>query len=244
MIADLQARKLKLIEHSRGALEIWAHPQEHMRYVIGIDTAGGGPQGDWAAAAVCETRTRDLVALWHTKRDPTEWGRMCANLGYYYNRAMLAFETHPSPHGLSACLSARDSGYPTIFRRRQESTVSHKITEELGWASTARTRGLMVDRVRVALRENYALPSKEILQELRHGKYKEGGAIEFDGHDDAYVAYAIAQIACDQAVQSGFLSGEGPEQYDWNREYWKRRNRELSGEPEPMDETMQAYDGS
>jgi hypothetical protein len=244
MKAELDKRKLKLLDMRRGGLEIWQYPQPQQRFVIGVDTSSGGPQGDFAVAAVCETVTRALVALWRTKRDPTEWGRMCANLGWYYNTAMLAFETHPSQHGLSACNAARERGYPQLFRRRQEGTITKTITDELGWATTARTKGLMVDKVRVALKEGYSIPSDTLLRELKNGKYAESGLIKFEGRDDAFVAYSIAQKVCDIAVQGGFVSEEGPEPWDWTKEHWKARKKAMEGGSSQGANTgLQVYDG-
>lgn len=244
MNAELAKRKLKLLDMRRGTLEIWQHPKPNEKFVVGVDTSSGGPQGDFAVAAVCETSTRALVALWRTKMDPTEWGRMCANLAWYYNTALLAFETHPSQHGLSACNGARERGYPMLFRRRQEGTITRQITEELGWATTARTKGLMVDKVRVALKEGYPIPSAYLLRELQNGKYQENGLIKFEGHDDAFVAYSIAQKVCDIAVQGGFVSTDTPKEKDWTERWWEHRNSQLErGASQGAGPGSQVYDG-
>lgn len=244
MLEDLQQRKLKLLEIRRGTLEIWRYPEVHKRYVIGVDTSGGGPQGDFACAAVCETLTRSLEALWWSKIDPTEWGRMCARLGWYYNRALLAFETTPSQHGLSACNSARDAGYPNLFLRRMESTRERQMTEELGWATTSRTKGLMVDKVRVALKEKYRIPSARLLRELQQAKYKENGEVKFEEHDDGFIAYGIAQKVCDYAVQGGFVSADQPREKSWTERYWEGRNRELGHQgAEDARQGPDPYDG-
>lgn len=244
MIADLQKRKLKLLEMRRGSLEIWAHPESHKRYVIGVDTSSGGPKGDYAVAAVCETVTRSLEALYRTKRHPSEWGELCAKLGWYYNTALLAFETHPSQHGLAACNGARDKGYPALFRRRQETTITRQMTEELGWATTVRTKGLMIDKVHVALKEGYEIPSGILLRELQGGKYKENGDPRFDGHDDCFVAFAIAQKVCDFAVQTGFVSTEAPREKDSTELWWEHRKAGWEvGESQGANSAIPIYDG-
>lgn len=244
VVPDSVEERLQLVPEPRGELRLWAFPERGLKYVIGIDTSGGGPQGDWACASIVETLTRALVGRWKGKYDPTDWGRMCARLGWYFNTALLAFETHPSQHGLSAALAARDYGYPLLYRRLQETSATHQMTNELGWATTTRTRGLMVDYARVALKEGYDVPDIELLQELTKGKYGEDGKIKWEGHDDYYVSWAIALRVADLMVERGFVSAKEPDPQNWTEEWWRRRKEQLElGTPSGRNR-MRVWDGN
>lgn len=220
--------RFKLLPSARGGLRIWQEPEAGKLYVAGIDTSKGGAKSDFAALAMVETASRDLVATWHGRYDPTSWGRMCARLGLYYNEAMLAFETHPSQHGLSACLAARDMGYSNLYRRQSQGMVEFRMSEELGWATTFKTKPLMIDRVRVALAENYKIPSADLLRELLGFKRDEGGnVVSTAQHDDLFVAYSIAQLVADVVGITGYVS-RGPERpMSWTQAWWKHRNATL-----------------
>lgn len=237
--------RFKLLEEVRGGLEIWQNPEPGRLYVVGVDTSGGSMQGDFAVAAVVETATRALVALWAGRYDPTSWGRMCASLALYYQQAMLAFETHPSPHGLSAALAARDMGYPQLYRRRNPGSINARITEELGFATTSRTKPWMADRVRVALGEGYDIPSADLLRQLKTARRAEDGlSIQFQGHDDLFVAFAIAQLVADDVGMGGYVSRPDKPAASWTEAWWAHRKRSWETEaPVGFGPRPPMYDG-
>lgn len=238
-------QRYRFSEDRHGGLEIWKHPQPDELFVAGIDTSAGGSQSDFACLAMIETRSRALVAMWHGLYDPQQWGIACARLGLYYNNALLAFETHPSQHGLTAVLSARDFGYANLYRRREMGMVTARVSEELGWATTVKTKPLLVDKVRVALSENWEIPSEHLLRQLLGAKRDKSGNLAFDGHDDRFIAYAIAQVVADDAVAGGFVSSAPKQEYQsWEKRWWEHRRRLLSGQDgtDPGD-GERAYDG-
>jgi hypothetical protein len=172
-----------------------------------------------------ETRSRALVCAWNGRYDPTLWGQMCSRIGLYYNEALLAFETHPSQHGLSACLSAREQGYGNLYRRQQQGMVTMRITEELGFATTYKTKPLIIDRVRIALREQYEIPSEVLLRQLLEAKLDEAAQVVFDGHDDFFISYGIAQLVCDVMGVQGFVTKAEEKPKDWTGQWWEHRKR-------------------
>lgn len=232
-----------------GAIRVWKMPEPGAKYVLGADASSGGIAGDPAAACVLETRSCDLVATIHTRRDPIPFGRMCAMLGWFYNTALLAIETHPSQHGISCVLAARDAGYPNLYRRWQLSTVHQKMTQELGWATTSKTKPLMVDAVRAALVDRCVIPDVRILHELRSARYQENDDLVFEqSNDDFFIAYAVALLVRRHAVQMGFTTPDGVEAVDERTLWWQHRKRVLKvgdqapavgagGEDEPFDLT-------
>jgi len=217
--------RFKFASAASGGLEIWKHPEPDCLYVAGIDTSAGGAASDFASLSMIATRSRALVCAWNGRYDPTLWGQMCARIGLYYNEAMLAFETHPSQHGLSACLAARESGYGNLYRRQQQGMVTLRITEELGFATTYKTKPLIIDRVRIALREGYDIPSQPLLRQLLEAKLDEAAQVVFDKHDDFFISYGIAQLVCDVVGVQGFVSKGDEKPKGWTETWWEHRRR-------------------
>lgn len=237
--------KYLIAPERRGDLYVYEKPDPSKRYVIASDASQGGQLGDWSAACVLETGSCDLVAVMHGKRDPQPWGRTCAALAWYYNSALLGFETHPSQHGLSACLAARDIGYPLLYRRAQLSTTHNRITEELGWASTVKTRPLMIDAVREAISARFKVPHAQLLAELVTARYGAADDLFFDGHDDLFVSYGIALCIRRHAVIHGMGTKEPERAGDWTDRWWKHRKRALEqGDATVPDNLPGMYDGS
>lgn len=236
-------KRFQRLEDPRGTLHIWEEPAPNKLYVVGIDTSGGGANSDFASATVVETASRRLVAAWNERCDPTEWGRKMARLGLLYNNALLAFETHPSQHGLSACLASRNMGYTALYRRQQQGMVSARVTEELGWATTYKTKPLMIDRVRVCLKEAYDIPAEALLRQLLQGKRDEKGEIEFDAHDDFFVSYSIAQLVCDVVGSQGFISKPEERTKTWTEAWWDYKKRTYRVGAQAAVPSLPMYDG-
>lgn len=228
-MAEINKGRFSLVGAPGGPLKIWRHPQPTERYVLGADASSGGYAADRASCCVIETRSCALVAKLYCKRDPIPFGRMCAMLAWHYNTGLLAFETHPSQHGVSACIAARDMEYPNLYRRTQQSTVHLRITEELGWATTMKTKPLMIDAVRAAIADRVEIPDKGLVMEIAAARYKENDELFFEGvNDDSFTAYSIALLARRHAVQRGFVSPEDVKPLDATALWWKHREAELA----------------
>lgn len=232
--------QFRLTEEVYGPLFIYAHPEPGAKYVIGADASSGAVAADFAVAMVLETKSCAIVARLTARRDPIPFGRLCAMLAWHYNGALLAFETHPSQHGVSACIAARDMGYPNLYRRYQLSTVHQKVTQELGWATTMKTKPLMVDAVRAALADKMDIPDRVLLHELMAARYKENDDLIFENsNDDHFTAFAIALLVRRHAVQTGFVTPDGVQAVDERTMWWQHRKRQLR-EPDDQDGTEEA----
>lgn len=210
-----------------GALSIWEHPEPGAAYCIGVDTSSGiresVKEGDPSAACVIEMRTCRLVALMHGYQDPTMWGWACCRLAWLYNTAWLAIETQPSQHGLTAYLAAERYGYERLFRQRRSESIKGRFVERRGWVRPAGSLGELWNRVRTALREECAIPSALLLDELAALRYEEGKFVS-DEHDDAAVAYGIALLARDQLYADGEVVEAAPKALDLADRFWKAQS--------------------
>jgi hypothetical protein len=228
------AERYRLSPSPSGALKVFAMPETGRQYVIGSDASGGGPDGDFAAAIVLDAETCTPVARWKDHIPAIPWGRCCARLGWFFNGALLAFETFPSAHGLSAAHAAAGVGYPRLFRHRMYNRATRDSTDDLGWHTNSVTKPQMIDRIKLALDDGCDIPDIELIDELRAqrwDKQKNGAArvgapkMVADGHDDLTIAFGVALMARDTAWVAGQLRVEkGPPQNETER-FWAAREQ-------------------
>lgn len=225
------AIKVRLEAHSRGPLLIWAQPEAGRSYVIGADTAGGGSRGDFAVAVVVDAETCDVVAGWHERCDPHHFGPRCARLGTYYNTAVLAFETQPSTHGLTAATEAKNWGYERLYFRRRRDSIRKTTTDVLGFHTSVETKPMMIDRIKKALESRAVIPWEGLLREMKEQRWEmtESGTIRMVGakkstHDDMVDAYGIALMVRDDCYVRQILKQEEPRPITDSERYWHRQD--------------------
>lgn len=209
-----------------GDLRVWELPDPELEYAIGVDTSSGlrasAKEGDPSAAIVIEIRTCRQVAEMHGYREPREWGWACARLGWMFNGARVAIETHPSAHGLTAFMAAEQYGYPNLWRQPKWDSTSGRAIERKGWIRTPGSTEVLMDRVRTAMGEGCIIRSEGLLDELSAMRY-EAGKFASDEHDDRIIAYAIALKVRDLAYEHGEVKERVKPIEDLADEYWRRQ---------------------
>jgi hypothetical protein len=231
------------LEHNRylerssptGKLQVWEQPEAGKRYIIGIDSAGGGAKSDFAVACVVEESSAGVVAIMRAREDAHDWARRCVRLGAKYNTALLAYETYPSYHGGVAVRYTLDVlKYTNIYRSVRVQSVSIETSANLGWKTDVSGKPMMIERVKLALAEGVSIPSKELIDDLRRRRWigkpdtpadswKMGGK----GNDDMFVAYSIAMCVRDLRAKSAPRTEEKKRTTDRDELFWERREKEL-----------------
>jgi hypothetical protein len=183
-IEKASSRAAKVVESQDSErLMIWFPPQAERRYIIGVDAAGGGVDGDYASAEVIDRQTGMQCAELRGHFPPMELAHRVAELGRTYSKALLAVERNN--HGYGALAHLRDLNYENLFRKG----------EELGWLTSAASRPMMIENMVAIVATNPELfHSKRLLQECRtFVRRTDGNAAAADGaHDDCVMAMAIA----------------------------------------------------
>src|SRR5260370_11215048 len=178
-----------------GRLTIWFPSKEGRRYIIGVDAAGGGSEGDYACAEVIERTIGLQCAELRGHFPPLELARRVADLGRSYGWAMLAVERNNQGYGVLAHL--RDMEYENIFEK----------DNQLGWLTSAASRPAMIENMaEVLTADPEVFYSPRLLEECRTVvRRPDGNAAAADGaHDDCVMAMAIAL-----AVRRGGGGGGG-----------------------------------
>ncbi len=166
-----------------GRMLTWFPPTLGRRYIIGVDTAGGGSDGDYTCAQVIERSLGLQCAELHGHFPPFELARRVAALGRKYESALLAVERNNHGYGVLAHL--KELHYENIFEQGGQD----------GWLTSAASRPAMIENLAAVLMAKPELfHSPRLLGELRtFVRHEDGNGAAADGaHDDCVMAMAVA----------------------------------------------------
>jgi hypothetical protein len=179
-----------------GALLVWLKPAVGREYVVAVDSAGGGDDGDFAAVQVVEVATGLQCAELRERLRPADLARMSADLAKEYGGALIAVERNNHGAAVLAYLETSER-YGRVYRQQGEA----------GWLTTAASKPEMIARMGVLLSDSAErFMSRRLLGECRTFVADERGrtAAAAGAHDDLVMAMAIAQ-----AVRAELLERKG-----------------------------------
>jgi hypothetical protein len=168
-----------------GSLLIWFPPALGRDYLLGVDTAGGGSEGDYAAIQVVDRWTGLQCAELRERLAPLELARVAAALAREYSTGLIAVERNNHGAAVLAYLGAVEH-YPRLYEHRG-------VT---GWLTTAANKPAMVSRIGALLEEaNPLFGSRRLLHECRSFVSRANGSTGAaqGTHDDCLMAMAVAQ---------------------------------------------------
>jgi len=166
-----------------GRLTIWLPLAPGRQYIVGVDSAGGGSEGDYSCAQVIDRLSGLQCAELHGHFPPMELARRIVRLGRMYGNALLAVERNNHGYGVLAHL--KDMGYENLFRQGGQD----------GWLTSVVTRPAMIENLAaIVVEKPDLLQSQRLLGELRtFVRHADGNTAGATGaHDDCVMAMAIA----------------------------------------------------
>jgi hypothetical protein len=174
-----------MAERHGEALQIWLPPVAGKEYLVAVDTAGGGADGDFAAVQVIEMSSGLQCAELQQRLGTLELARVSAKLAREYCGAMIVVERNNHGAGVLAYLD----GVERCARVYEQAGVA-------GWLTTAGSKPGMVSRMGALLVESPEMFfSRRLLGECRTFVAMAGGrtgAVN-GAHDDCLMAMAIGQ---------------------------------------------------
>ncbi len=133
----------------KGEYEVWFHP-ENAEYLISGDVAEGLEHGDYDAVGVLNRHRCRLDAVYHGHCDADILADKIRRMAIYYGMPLVAPENNN--HGLTT-ISHLKLVYPYIYKSQIYDKFSDKTRDKLGWTTTPKTRPLVVDAIKKAVRE-------------------------------------------------------------------------------------------
>ncbi len=174
-----------------GRLTIWLPPQEGKTYIIGVDPAGGGSEGDYSCAEVIDRRSGMQCAELHGHFPPRELAMRLIALANLYQQALIVVERNN--HGYGVLANLRGAGCLNVYRQGRQD----------GWLTSAVNRPAMIENLAAVLAaEPGLLRSGRLLEECRtFVRHADGSSGAGAGtHDDCVMAMAIALAARREAA--------------------------------------------
>jgi hypothetical protein len=170
-----------------GALEVWLKPMPGRDYLVAVDPAGGGSEGDYAAMQVLDAATGLQCAEFQGRSGLMELAERAATIGREYNGAVLVVERNNHGAGVLAYLTGVMQ-YPRLFQQDGQA----------GWLTTALSRPRVLQQVERLLGEGAeSVMSSRLLREMktfvRDVRGRTGAAQ--GQHDDLVMAMGIALAA-------------------------------------------------
>jgi hypothetical protein len=174
-----------------GELEIWLPPVKGREYVVAVDPAGGGSEGDYSAAQVLEMETGLQCAEFAGHLGGLELARFVTELATEYNGAWLVVERNNHGSGVLA-LAETACKYGRIYMQ------GGRQGGQAGWLTTSVSRPAMLGWLNAALvEEPERFQSRRLLGECRSFVRQANGSsgAQAGTHDDRVMAMAMGLAA-------------------------------------------------
>lgn len=184
---------LRIADSPVGRLAVYREHEAGEQYAIGADVGLGVTDGDWSVAHVLDSDKRQ-VAVFRAQVHPDYYADILAAIGQYYNGALIAPERNN--HGLVTCLRLyKDLSYPNVYLDLKEGQIEDQDTLNIGHYTDVKTRPLIIDRLRGAMRENgIHVYDETTLKEMQTFVVNAAGKMTAEAkcHDDCVMSLAIA----------------------------------------------------
>lgn len=191
-----------VVRRRNGALLEWWPLLPGRRYLMAVDTAGGGPEGDFAAVQVIDLVTGVQCAELQERLRPAELAEIVAG-----------WTAEPGMAGLIEVVVERNNhGAAVLALLEQRPGVKlYRQNGQAGWLTTAASKPEVIARLGLLLQEKTELfQSRRLLGECRtFVSDAQGRAGAASGqHDDLVMAMAMAQaVRAERLPQSAMLQG-------------------------------------
>ena len=153
-------------------------------YIIGVDPAGGGPDGDYAVAQVIDRSGGMQCAELRGHLTPQQLAARVAILAREYNQAEVAVERNNHGHEVLAHMGMTHADV-RLYHQKGDG----------GWLTSAASRPRMLDNLAAVLAAApFVLNSRRLLEECKTFVRRPDGttAAANGAHDDTVMAIAIA----------------------------------------------------
>ena len=174
-------------ERRNGAMRIWLPPVPGRKYLVAVDPAGGGSEGDYSVAQVLEMETGLQCAEFAAHLGGLELARQIVEIACEYNDAVLVVERNNHGSGILALVD-------TVCCYRN----LYKQGGQAGWLTNSVNRPAMLSRLNAALVEQPGcFMSRALLAECRSFVRLPDGSsgAQAGTHDDRVMAMAIGLAA-------------------------------------------------
>jgi hypothetical protein len=166
-----------------GELQVWLPALDGRKYLVAVDPAGGGSEGDYSAVQVLDMETGMQCAEFQGHAAGLELAQLATGLAAEYNGAWLVVERNNHGSGVLA-LAETVCGFRKVFQQNGQA----------GWLTTSISRPAVLGQLGAALVEQpERFMSRRLLGECRSFVRLPDGRMGARArtHDDLVMAMAI-----------------------------------------------------
>ena len=177
-----------------GALEVWLPPVPGCDYLLAVDTAGGGTDGDYSVVEVLEVQTGLQCAELRKHLSARDLAMEVEALTREYGRALVVVERNNHGAGVLAYLAM--GGEVRLYEQHGQA----------GWLTTAASKPGIVSRLgSLLVEEPWLFESRRLLAECRSYVTLPGGGTGAAAgtHDDCVMAMAIGHAVRAELLTTG-----------------------------------------
>jgi hypothetical protein len=199
-------------------LDVWVPPEEGKTYLLACDPGQGALTYSGASVWQFHRDSQEEevgihCATLHGKIRPEHMAPAIAEIGKWYNHAVLAVESNG--HGLAVTTNTAVRKYPNLYWRTD--ILSGKVKQEVGWRTDAKTKPWMLVELRKMM-PHLTLMDARIVSEFRNIRADEVGNVVVTGTDDLHDTAAIAMATRQsQPVARGYVGTAGWDD-DWGKQ--------------------------
>jgi hypothetical protein len=189
----LASAPLPVATRRNGELDIWLPPVVGKRYLVAVDPAGGGSEGDYSAAVVLEMTTGLQCAEFAGHVGGLELATLMSDLAREYNCAWLVVERNNHGSGILSLLESVCHN-PRIYKQAGQA----------GWLTNSVTRPSAIGLMNACLIDQAeCFMSRKLLAECRSFVRMADGSTgaRAGTHDDRVMAMAIGLAARAELVE-------------------------------------------
>jgi hypothetical protein len=186
-LATVDAPRRRAIGRLSVSMDCWYEPQPGRWYVVAVDPAGGGAEGDSSAVQVIDLESGLQCAEFAGHVGGIELMEIAREIGWDYNGAWLVVERNNHGAGLLSLLELK--GYVRVYKGSDGMA---------GYLTTSVSRPAMLAAFSLALAEEPGLfQSRELLAECRSFVRLRSGNVgaRRGAHDDRVMAMAVGLAA-------------------------------------------------
>lgn len=189
------------IDHSFSdlPLSIYRLPKPGSRYVIGVDVAAGHGEKDSDYSVAFVNRVGGLheadehVATWRSnKTPPVEFAFPVAQLGYFYNEALISIEINRFDTTFSYV--RQNYNYPNLYRWRNVDTSS-QMSQRWGWVTNQRSKPRLWTTAIAWLKNRmWVIHDKELYKEMLTFQREDESEKKAEAHEGSFDDTCIAAM--------------------------------------------------
>lgn len=205
----------RFVDDPKGNLILWKHPDSfgkwspYDEYVMGADIGYGRGTSE-SVLVIADQQARETVGIYVDAHiDPHDFAELCAAIGWWFNEALMNWETNGPGGSFHTVLQRLD--YTRLYMRySDERSLNKKRTMMPGFQTSPRTKQNVIMDCLMAIRKgDFLVRSRDTLEEFCNYRYTDKSvehvasmnAVNAESRGDNHGDKAIALAICWRALR-------------------------------------------